>query len=67
MSAIGIIVIIMGYVIIGRIFAQIYVNIEGFTASSYDGEVVVCTVFWPVILPYWLISLLIEWIDNNFF
>lgn len=67
MSILLIIVIVFTYFIIGRIFAQIYVNIEGWTSYFYDDEILWTTIFWPIILPYWLFSLLIEWIDDNFF
>ncbi len=67
MSILAIIGIIVGYFVIGRIFAQIYVNIEGWTPYCYDEDIWINTLLWPIQLPYWLLSLLVEWVDDNYF
>ncbi len=67
MSTLVIIGIIVVYVIIGRIFAQIYVNIEGWTPYCYDEDIWTNAIFWPIKLPFWLLSLLIEWINDRYF
>lgn len=58
MDTIWIILIAFGYLIVGRIFAQIYTNIEGF--YEYDADIAIRTMFWPILLPYWLVSVLVE-------
>jgi len=62
------IIIIITYFIVGRIFSQIYINIEDLFADfDYAQTKVILTIFWPILLLWWAIDSLIEWINYKFF
>ncbi len=67
MSTLVIIGIIVAYIVIGRVYAQIRINIDGFYPDWRNEEIFWHMVLWPITLPYWMLTLLIEWIDDNYY
>ena len=62
-----IIAVVLAYIVIGRIFAQIYTNIEGFGPMDYNDDIFWRTMLWPFILIWWCINSFVEWLDDNWF
>lgn len=67
MDVLLIIIGILVYLVVGRVFAQIYTNVEGFDPWDYHGDIFVRTLIWPLLLIWWGVDKMVEWIDDNFF
>lgn len=66
MNTLTVILLVFAYVVIGRVFAQVYTNIEGWEYVDYNDAIFWRTLLWPFILIWWIINSFVEWLDDNF-
>lgn len=67
MSAFWIIVLAVVYLLIGRLFVQLYHHIKGYSEFHSEFTDVIETIFWPILAVWWGVVSFAEWFDDIFF
>ena len=55
-----IVALILTYVIIGRVLAEIYTKYEGYSPMYKEEDIFIRTFMWPFLLFFWGLSKLVE-------